>query len=370
MISVVIPTYNEAGAIEQTLRRAAGALCAAGEEFELIVVDDSSADGTAEIAEKLSGELPVRVLRRPGRQGLATAVLDGWALARGELLAVMDADLQHPPEILRPLVEALRDPATDIALASRYTSGGGLGDWSWVRRFISWGATHLAATVLPLTLAGVSDPLSGMFALRASALRDVSLNPLGYKILLEVLAKARLRKIGEVPYVFELRGQGSSKLGPRQYLEYLGHLGRLAISTGQLRAWIRYGLVGLTGGLINVGLVYWFMEREAWRWLTALPLAIQWALLSNFFWNDLLTFRSPGDDRRASSNRLSRFFQYEKVCLSGAVVNVGVTLILADQAIRPAVASLGGVIGGGLWNFALNVPSIWRVWRTVRMPPS
>ena len=119
MISVVIPTYNEAGAIEQTLRRSAAALQAAGEDFELIVVDDSSSDGTAEIAEKLGGVLPIRVLRRPGRLGLATAVIDGWQMARGDLLAVMDADLQHPPEVLRPLAEALRDPAHDIALQRR-----------------------------------------------------------------------------------------------------------------------------------------------------------------------------------------------------------------------------------------------------------
>ncbi len=145
MISVVIPTYNEAAVIEQTLRRAATALRDANEEFELIVVDDSSADGTAEIAESLAPDIPVRILRRPGRMGLATAVLDGWAMARGDLLAVMDADLQHPPEILRPLAEALRQPDTDMALASRYILGGGASEWSWIRRFISWGATLLAS---------------------------------------------------------------------------------------------------------------------------------------------------------------------------------------------------------------------------------
>lgn len=362
MISVVIPTYNEAAVIEQTLRRAAAALQATQEEFELIVVDDSSADGTAEIAESLGREFPVRVLRRPGRLGLATAVLDGWAMARGDLLAVMDADLQHPPEVLRPLVEALHQPETDMALASRYTPGGGVAGWSWIRRFISWGATHLASSVLPLTLAGVSDPMSGMFALRRSVLEGVGLNPLGYKILLEVLAKGRYRKFVEVSYIFEPRGHGSSKLGPRQYVEYLLHLARLARSTGQLAAWVRYGLVGLSGAIVNIVGVYLLTENFGWKLLAALPLAIQLALLNNFIWNESLTFRKSETRDARREKPFARLLRYEIVCLSGALLNAGVTLILVDHGVRAVLAAAGGVMAGGVWNFLLNVPAIWRVW--------
>jgi dolichol-phosphate mannosyltransferase len=370
MISVIIPTYNEAAVIEQTLRRAAAALQAANEEFELIVVDDSSADGTAELAETLAREFPVRVLRRPGRMGLATAVADGWAMARGDLLAVMDADLQHPPEILRPLAAALRQPDTDMALASRYISGGGAGDWSWIRRFISWGATHLASSVLPLTLAEVSDCMSGMFALRRTVIDGVQLNPLGYKILLEVLAKGRYQKFVEVPYIFEPRGHGNSKLGPRQYMEYLLHMARLARSTGQLAAWIRYGLVGLSGAIVNIGGVYLLIEHFGWTLFAALPLAIQLALFNNFVWNEMLTFRrapTPGEKREGTFTRLWR---YEVVCLSGALLNAGATLILTDQGVRPVLAAAGGVLAGGVWNFLLNVPAIWRVWGLSRPRPA
>ena len=173
MISVVIPTYNEAAVIEETLRRAAASLRRPGQDFELIVVDDSSGDGTAELAESLSDELTVRVLRRPGRLGLATAVIDGWNVARGDVLGVMDADLQHPPEVLSSLAEAIREDDVDIVVASRYIAGGGTSQWSWLRRFMSKGATHLATCVLPLTLADVSDPMSGMFFVRASAISGV-----------------------------------------------------------------------------------------------------------------------------------------------------------------------------------------------------
>src|SRR5262245_60754366 len=119
MISLILPTYNEAASIQDVLRRASSALRATAEEFELIVVDDSSPDGTAELAGALANELPLRVVCRPGRGGLALAVVDGWKVARGDVLGVMDADLQHPPEVLTRLVATLSDPCTDLVIASR-----------------------------------------------------------------------------------------------------------------------------------------------------------------------------------------------------------------------------------------------------------
>jgi dolichol-phosphate mannosyltransferase len=359
MISVVIPTYNEASTIEETLRRACGALRSTGDDFEIIVVDDSSADGTPEIAEALARDLPVRVLRRPGRRGLASAVVDGWKIARGELLGVMDADLQHPPELLSALASALLPPNLDLAIASRYVAGGNTARWSWPRRIISWGATHLAASVLPWTLAAVVDPMSGMFLVRASVLAEVRFNPTGYKILLEVLAKARYRELVEVPYVFEERGRGSSKLGTRQYVEYVFHMIRLARWTGQLEAWVHYGVVALVGAMVNVGALYLLIYRAKWTLLVAVPVAIELALISNFFWNHTLTFRS----RQAGHNSLlSRFLRYERVCAPGAALNALVTLLLARQGLEPLLASAAGVLAGGVWNFFLNVPAIWRVW--------
>ena len=379
MISVVIPTYNEAAVIEETLRRACRALEASSEPFELIVVDDSSTDGTAELAESLARQSPVRVLRRPGRLGLATAVVDGWKLARGDLLAVMDADLQHPPEVLGELVRALRAPGTapgtDVAVASRYMSGGGTSDWSLARRFASKSATHLAASVLPWTLGNVSDPMSGMFAVRAAALDGVRLDPTGYKILLEVLAKARYRALVEVPYVFDRRGAGSSKLGGRQSLEYLVHLARLAGATGQLAAWARYLAVGLSGATINLVALYLAAERLGWPLLAAAPAAIELALVSNFFLNETLTFRSCRASKHEIGSResgvgsrglLSRFLRYEKACALGALLNALVTLALVQSGIRLLTAAAAGVLAGGVWNFLFNIPNIWRVWRVPR----
>lgn len=366
MISVVIPTYNEAAAIEETLRRAAAALRSASEDFELVVVDDASADGTAERAESLASKIPVRVLRRPGRLGLATAVLGGWAIARGEVLGVMDADLQHPPEVLTGLAQAIRKEGADLAIGSRYVPGGGTSDWTWMRRLISRTATHMAATVLPLKLASVGDPMSGVFLVRASALCDAHLNPLGYKILLEVLAKAHYQKLVEVPYIFQERERGSSKLGARQYLEYLLHLARLAVGTGQLWGWMRYALIALVGALIDVGLVCALVQRQGWPVIAALLLAIEVALLSNFVWSESFTFRSA-ETCRFRRGVLGRLLRYERICIPGAVLNLLVALTWISQGGKVLAAAAAGVVAGGAFNFLGNVPAIWRTWGS-RLP--
>jgi dolichol-phosphate mannosyltransferase len=274
----------------------------------------------------------------------------------------MDADLQHPPETLTALAAAMRQGA-DLAIGSRYVPGGGTSDWTWMRRFISRTATHMAATVLPLKLAAVGDPMSGMFMIRSSALRDAHLNPLGYKILLEVIAKAGYKNLVEVPYIFQERERGASKLGARQYLEYLQHLARLAVRSGQLFAWIRYGSVASVGAIIDVGLVCTFVERWHWRAAVALPVSIEFALLSNFVCNEMFTFRStevppfgPGGWRRLA--------RYERICIPGAVFNILVTLLCLAWGDSILSASAVGVVAGGALNLLLNIPAIWRAWES------
>jgi dolichol-phosphate mannosyltransferase len=362
MISVVIPTYKEADSIQDVIRRSGTALAESGEEYELIVVDDSSGDGTAELAEELSSEFHVRVLRRAGRLGLATAVVDGWKLAQGDLLGVIDADLQHPPEILVALAAALRKSNADLAIASRYVAGGGISDWEFIRRVISGGATHLAASVLPLKLSAVSDPMSGMFVVRATAISGVELSPLGYKILLEVLARGRIEQVAEVPYEFEERTRGASKLGARQYAEYVAHLVKLAFATGQFGAWVHYGLVGLTGAVLDIGLIYWLAEHSGGSAFWVVPVAVEAAMLWNFLWNHNVTFgrRLRSLSRKAGS--ASRLWLYQKVCLPGAVLNVILTLVLASQGVRLVFSAAAGVVLDGLINLAFNIPSIWKIW--------
>ena len=361
MVSLVLPTFNEAASIEVALRRAAAALQVTGESYELIVVDDSSPDGTADLAEQLSDELPVRVLRRSGRQGLASAVVAGWNIARGDVLAVMDADLQHPPEILGKLLAALRHSGAEIAIASRAAHGGGSKNWSPIRQFTSWTATHLAASVLPLTLADVHDTMSGMFMLKAKVLRGASLEPKGYKILLEILAKGSYRSLVEVPYVFGPRDRGTSKLGARQTLEYFVHLAQLAVVTGQLKTWFCYALVGFSGAFIHLAALLFLATNQHWPLALALPLAIQTALLNNFFWNRYVTFRRlPFVKSIPGAGLTLGFARYEAVCLPGALLNSLLTVILIRSNFPLLSAAAAGVVLGGIWNLFFNVPTIWR----------
>ena len=194
----------------------------AGHEWELIVVDDGSPDGTADLAESYAPAHPVRVVRRPGKAGLASAVLAGFAEARGDVLLVMDADLSHPPEAVPRLVSAIRDGA-DLAVGSRYVKGGGTEDWPLKRRVVSRAACLLGNVLVP-----VRDCTSGFFAVRRSAIDGVKLNPIGFKIGFEVMARAHYRRAVEVPYVFRDRELGRSKFGRREILQYLVQLGQVA----------------------------------------------------------------------------------------------------------------------------------------------
>lgn len=221
-LSLIVPTYNEGDGIAQLLERTAGVLSQAGIDAELLVVDDNSPDGTADLVEQLGERLPVRVLRRPGKLGLASAVIDGWTRARGSLLGVMDADGSHDPSILPAMVEAVLADRCEVAVGSRYIPGGGMGDWPWFRQLISRVAVALGSFICP-----VKDVTSGFLVLRRSVVENVALDPIGFKIGLEVLVRGHYTRFCEVPYVFKDRERGSSKLNLREVRNYLIHLARL-----------------------------------------------------------------------------------------------------------------------------------------------
>ena len=220
MLSVVVPTYNEAGSLPTLAERLHAALT--GRDWELIVVDDGSPDGTAVVAAALAPRIPVRVVRRAGKAGLASAVVAGFEAARGDLLLVMDADLSHPPEVVPALVDAIEHGA-DLAVGSRYVTGGGVMDWPLKRRAVSRVACLMGNVLVP-----VRDATSGFFALRRSVVDGVKLNPIGFKIGFEVIARGHYKKVVEIPYTFRDRELGSSKFGRREIVQYVVQLGQVA----------------------------------------------------------------------------------------------------------------------------------------------
>jgi len=226
-LSLVIPTLNEAGNIPVLLDRISESLSSSDINYEIIVVDDNSQDGTAEVAEQYARkDSRVRVFVRKGERGLAGAVIHGWERTDADLLGVIDADLQHPPEVLPSLITPVLDGA-DIAIASRYANGNGVSDWNKFRLFVSRAGT-LATAPLQRKDLRVKDPLSGFFIVRRECLQDVKLQPQGFKILLEILVKGRIRKAVEVPFRFGNRHAGESKASFKVALQYFTLLGKLS----------------------------------------------------------------------------------------------------------------------------------------------
>lgn len=228
--SIVIPTYNEAAGIGKLLSALNDVFRANSLDGEIIVVDDDSPDGTGAVVDELSKTLPVRCLHRSGKLGLSSAVIDGWGIARAQSVALgaMDADFSHDPGALPKMVAALQTGGYGLAVGSRYVPGGGVENWP-ARRII----TSRVACWLARPLTNVKDVTSGYFLVRRDALTDVALDPIGFKIGLEVIAKAHYGKALEVPYVFTDRVAGESKLNQREIFNYLKQLGRLY--SGRLR---------------------------------------------------------------------------------------------------------------------------------------
>jgi dolichol-phosphate mannosyltransferase len=218
MLSIIIPTYNERGNIAPLWSRLKSAV--GDVSFEVVFVDDST-DGTDRvIATHAEADPRVRLFHREGHRGLATAVVEGVRAARGEMFCVLDADLQHPPELIPDLLAALDD--ADVVVASRFVPGG-RNELSLPRRAVSRGDIILAQALVPAVRA-VRDPTSGFFICRRRAVEGIELRPIGFKVLLEILARGKYKKVREVPYVFERRRSGKSKLGVSEQLSYLRHL--------------------------------------------------------------------------------------------------------------------------------------------------
>lgn len=215
MLSIIIPTYNERKNLKELVGRIFKAV---PEDSQLIIVDDNSKDGTMELAKALAEKNNITILERPGKMGLSSAVIDGFKLAKGEIIAVMDADLQHPPEALPGMLERIKNGA-DFVIGSRLVKGGGSKDWPWHRKFVS-----LAARIPAMPLTKIKDLTSGLFMIKKEVVEGASLNPIGFKICLEIICKGNYKKIEEYPIIFGERRGGKSKLGSKQMWEYLVQL--------------------------------------------------------------------------------------------------------------------------------------------------
>ncbi|MGK7958787.1 MAG: glycosyltransferase [Crocosphaera sp.] len=361
--SLVLPTYKEAGNIQDIVEILSHLLDQSiPGDYELIVVDDNSPDHTWKLALELTSEYPqLRVMRRTEEKGLSTAVIRGWQVARGEILGVIDADLQHPPEVLQQLLGEM-DKGADLAVASRHVEGGGVSEWSIIRRFLSRGAQMLGLMILPEVIGRLSDPMSGYFMVRRSAIANKPLSPVGYKILIEVTARGKIRWLAEAGYVFRERQAGESKVTWKQYIEYLQHLLRLRLSLSA--RFIQFCLVGLSGVVVDMGFLYILSDQT----MLGLPLtrskiiAAELAIINNFIWNDFWTFRDIAKLQPGKRQRIKRLIKFNLVCLVGLILNVLLLNFFFNVfQLNRYVANFLAIVCVTLWNFWFNLKLSWRV---------
>jgi dolichol-phosphate mannosyltransferase len=354
-LSVVIPTLNEAGNVEPLLEKLGIAL--AGIEWEAIFVDDGSTDGTPELLTRIAqADRRVRMIRRIGRRGLSSAVVEGALASTTPIVAVIDADLQHDERILPDLYRAVASEEHELAIGTRYCQGGSTGEWEESRLKISRFATALAAPIMKTRL---SDPMSGFFAVRRDVLLEATprLSNVGYKILLDLVAShPRPLKVAEVGYTFGTRRHGTSKLDEMVALEYVELLLDKSIGRFLPVKLVQFGAVGMLG----VGVHLLLLDLA----LTALGLPFAWsqatavigAMTFNFALNNRFTYRDRQLKGLAWVGGLLSFYL---VCSLGAVANVGIGSLVYDQFHGWWIAGVAGAIVGSVWNY---VASGWLTW--------
>ena len=357
--SVILPTFNERESLPRVIEEIHASL---GEiSHEIVVADDDSPDGTWRWVEEQSALDPaLRLLRRTDNPGLSASVLDGFRVAKGEKLFVMDADGQHDPSLLPQMCRSLE--THELVVPSRYLADGGTGRWNPVRRLGSRGATWLARLVLNAPL---SDPMSGYFGIRREAFGRVasSMNPRGFKVLLELYYRlsrdhgARRVSYQELPYQFRTRLAGSSKLSGRIVWQYLLMLVALRKEAGHWPAALpKFLCVGALGVVVNCVVLWCLVHLAGWHYLAAALVSIQVSILHNFLWHDRWTFKNhPG--RGTWFGRLGR---YEVGTCAGMAINWLALAVLVSWWHWPIMpANVLGIGAGTVVNFVFSKLWAW-----------
>jgi dolichol-phosphate mannosyltransferase len=381
IFSLVVPTYNESQNLAKLVEILTGLLntyfCDRPASYELIIVDDDSPDLTWQVGLELMPSYPqLRVMRRQGEKGLSTAVIRGWQAAQGDVLGVIDGDLQHPPETLIAMLHEMQNGA-DLVVASRHVEGGGVSDWGLIRRLLSRGAQMLGLLILPHVIGRVSDPMSGYFMVRRKAIANCTMNPLGYKILIEVLGRGNIDRVAEVGYIFQERQEGESKVTWRQYVDYILHLLRLRSRgrIGKIRAklqiplqrFIRFGLVGLSGVFVDMAILFLLSDAStlAWGLTRSKIIASEVAIINNFIWNDIWTFYDFSSSQSGWRKRIKRFAKFNLICLFGIGLNLIILNTLYNYfGVNKYLANLIAIAVVTVWNFWFNLNLSWRVTQT------
>ena len=348
-LSIVIPTYNEKENIEALLYRIRDVLEKSGcNDYEIIVVDDNSPDGTASIVRKI-GETDdrIKLIVRTKERGLATAVKEGIKQSKKKFVVVMDADFQHPPELIPDLYETIQE-GYDVVVASRYVKGGGVEGWSRLRLAASKTGC-LIARMLVRGARKVRDNMSGFFIVKRDSIDLDKLKPKGYKILLEILGRHERLKVKEIPYTFKNRKAGKSKISTNTLVDFLIHVFNISEP-------LKFASVGLSGVIINLGVMWLSLSLGLSKEISSL-LGIELSILSNFTLHEKFTFKGRRDKRYGLPLRLLFYHASSSV---SAVTTFTTMLVTSEyMGIHPLLGQFIGILLGFTANYLLSSRVIW-----------
>ncbi|MEO9277555.1 MAG: glycosyltransferase family 2 protein [Nitrososphaera sp.] len=373
-ISIVIPTYNESRNIVRILD-SLNISIPRDLDAEVIVVDDNSPDGTSntveEYAKRQDKGLDIQVIKRANKRGLSSAIVKGIEHAKGDAVVVMDSDLSHPTQTIPKMIEELHKSDCDIVVASRYIKGGSISGWPFKRKLISKGATKIAQHGLGIK---IKDPMSGFFAFKRNIVNNIKFDAIGYKILLEILVKAKNAKVKEIPYNFIDRTSGSSKMSISVGVDYLKSVWKLyrygkSVGENEKRTSVRFFskagrfyTVGASGLFVNYLVSFLFGSELANLWyLYATMIGIVFSMSSNFILNKIWTF----EDRNFAAKRtLQQYVMFLGFSGIGAVFQLFVVYVLVETRhmnyslalfIAVAIASVGNFLLNKKWTFQEKV---------------
>ena len=366
-VSIIIPTYNESRNIIQILK-------SIGENLpkniiaEAIVVDDNSPDSTGKIVDeylknvkKIAG-YTMDIIHRTSKNGLSSAILSGVQRAKGDTIVVMDSDFSHPPQIIPKMIESLKKYQCDLVIASRYISGGKINGWTLKRKLMSKVATLIAKKGLGVK---TKDPMSGFFAFKKNILKGINFDAIGYKILLEILVKKSEIAVKEIPYTFENRSFGSSKLDRSTITDYFKSVWKLykfgkpkekeekRNSVRFLSKASRFYTVGLSGFGVNyfISLLFAGGISDLW-YLHATLIGIMASITTNFLLNKTWTFGDRDFSKKRTFKQYGKFVTFSSL---GALVQLAMVFYLVDEyQVSYPISLVLAVLSAAFGNYILN----------------
>ncbi|MBA4717611.1 MAG: glycosyltransferase family 2 protein [Nitrosopumilus sp.] len=366
-VSIIIPTYNESQNILNVLK-SIGDIIPKNIFTEAIVVDDNSPDGTGKIVEdylknvkKIAG-YTIDIIHRTTKNGLSSAILSGIQHATSDTIVVMDSDLSHPPQIIPKMIDVLKKYQCDLVVASRYITGGNIQGWTTKRKLMSKIATMIAKKGLGVK---TKDPMSGFFAFKKNIIKELNFDALGYKLLLEILVKTKGLNIKEIPYTFENRKFGSSKLDYSTIVDYFKSVWKLykngkIKTTNEKRNSVRFlskaarfFTVGASGLAVNYIISTLFTSGLTDFWyIHANIFGIIASISTNFILNKVWTFEDRDFSRKKTLSQFGKFSMFSSI---GALVQIGIVFWLVDTYdISYPLALISAITTAAFSNFVLN----------------